>query len=40
MLISSFVLISVYYLAKIGLVLLSRDSGSNSLVDFYIWFVT
>jgi hypothetical protein len=36
MLISSFVLISVYYLAKIGLVLLLKGSGSSSLVDFCV----
>jgi hypothetical protein len=38
MLTSSFILILVYYLAKIGLVLLLRGSGSNNLIDFYIQF--
>jgi hypothetical protein len=36
MLTSSFVLISIYYLAKIRLILLSKGSRSNSLVDFCI----
>jgi hypothetical protein len=36
MLISSFVLILIYYLAKIGLILLSKNSGSNSLIDLCV----